>query len=54
MLIYPTLSSQDLVLEAFDPARDTVVSKLYQSFGGASDKAAYYDEEDQLLIKSEM
>ena len=37
-----------------DPARDTVVSKLYKGFGGASDKAAVYDEEDQLLIKSEM
>ena len=37
-----------------DPARDTVVSKLYKGLGGASDKNAYYDEEDQLLIKSEM
>ncbi len=46
--------AQDLVVDAMDPARDTVVSKLYKGLGGASDKSAYYDEEDQLLIKSEM
>jgi len=45
---------EDLVVDAMDPARDTVVSKLYKGLGGASDKAAYYDEEDQLLIKSEI
>lgn len=46
--------SQDLDQASMDPARDTVVSKLYKGLGGATDKAAYYDEEDQLLIKSEM
>jgi len=45
---------EDLVVDAMDPARDTVVSKLYKGFGGASDKSAVYDEEDQLLIKSEI
>jgi len=44
----------DLDREAMDPARDTVVSSLYKSFGGATDKTAIYDEEDQLLIISEM
>jgi len=44
----------DLDREAMDPARDTVVSTLYKSFGGATDKTAIYDEEDQLLIISEM
>ena len=46
--------AQDLDRAAMDPSRDTVVSKLYKGLGGSSDKAAYYDEEDQLLIKSEM
>jgi hypothetical protein len=44
----------DLDREAMDPARDTVVSSLYKSFGGASDKTAVYDEEDQLLILSDI
>jgi hypothetical protein len=44
----------DLDRDAMDPARDTVVSSLYKSFGGATDKQALYDEEDQLLIISEM
>ena len=44
----------DLDREAMDPARDTVVSSLYKSFGGATDKTAIYDEEDQLLILSEI
>jgi len=44
----------DLDREAMDPARDTVVSSLYKSFGGALDKTAIYDEEDQLLIISEI
>jgi len=44
----------DLDREAMDPARDTVVSSLYKSFGGATDKTAIYDEEDQLLIISEI
>lgn len=37
-----------------DPARDTVVSSLYKGLGGALDKTAVYDEEDQLLILSDM
>merc|ERR1719261_1913831 len=44
----------DLVLEEMDPSRDTVVSSLYKGFGGASDKEAVYDEEDQLLILSDI
>jgi hypothetical protein len=44
----------DLDRDAMDPARDTVVSSLYKSFGGALDKQAIYDEEDQLLIISEI
>ena len=44
----------DLDRDAMDPARDTVVSSLYKSFGGSSDKSAVYDEEDQLLILSEI
>merc|ERR1719163_1554352 len=44
----------DLDREAMDPARDTVVSSLYKSFGGALDKQAVYDEEDQLLILSDI
>ena len=44
----------DLDRDAMDPARDTVVSSLYKSFGGATDKQALYDEEDQLLILSDM
>ena len=44
----------DLDRDAMDPARDTVVSSLYKSFGGALDKTAVYDEEDQLLILSDM
>merc|ERR1712205_215959 len=44
----------DLDREAMDPARDTVVSSLYKSFGGALDKTAVYDEEDQLLILSDI
>jgi len=44
----------DLDAEFMDPARDTVVSSLYKAFGGSSDKAALYDEEDQLLIRSDI
>jgi hypothetical protein len=44
----------DLDRDAMDPARDTVVSSLYKSLGGASDKQAVYDEEDQLLILSDI
>lgn len=44
----------DLDVEFMDPARDTVVSSLYKAFGGSSDKAALYDEEDQLLIRSDI
>jgi hypothetical protein len=44
----------DLNREAMDPARDTVVSKLYKGLGGALDKTAVYDEEDQLLILSDI
>jgi len=44
----------DLDRDAMDPARDTVVSSLYKSFGGATDKQAIYDEEDQLLILSDI
>lgn len=44
----------DLDREAMDPARDTVVSSLYKSFGGATDKQAIYDEEDQLLILADI
>jgi len=45
---------EDLDQAAMDPARDTVVSKLYKGLGGASDKATVYDEEDQLLIISDI
>jgi hypothetical protein len=44
----------DLDRDAMDPARDTVVSSLYKSFGGALDKTAVYDEEDHLLILSDI
>jgi hypothetical protein len=44
----------DLDSEFMDPARDTVVSSLYKTFGGSSDKGAYYDEEDQLFIRSDI
>merc|ERR1711966_195682 len=44
----------DLDRDAMDPARDTVVSSLYKSFGGSTDKSAIYDEEDQLLILSDI
>uniref|UniRef100_UPI0032B08E4C CCPII-S n=1 Tax=Chroomonas placoidea TaxID=173977 RepID=UPI0032B08E4C len=44
----------DLDRAMMDPARDTVVSSLYKSLGGALDKTAVYDEEDQLLILSDM
>ena len=44
----------DLDLATMDPTRETVVSSLYKGFGGALDKDAYYDEEDQLLILSDM
>lgn len=37
-----------------DPARETVVSSLYKGLGGSLDKTAIYDEEDQLLILSDM
>lgn len=45
---------QDLDRALMDPARETVVSGLYKGLGGALDKTAVYDEEDQLLILSEM
>ncbi|EKX54836.1 hypothetical protein GUITHDRAFT_149878 [Guillardia theta CCMP2712] len=38
----------DLDRDSMDPARDTVVSSLYKSLGGALDKTAVYDEEDQV------
>jgi len=44
----------DLDRDAMDPARDTVVSSLYKGLGGALDKTAVYDEEDQLLILSDI
>jgi len=44
----------DLDRAMMDPARDTVVSSLYKGLGGALDKTAVYDEEDQLLILSDM
>jgi hypothetical protein len=44
----------DLDLATMDPTRETVVSSLYKGFGGALDKDAYYDEEDQLLILSDI
>mmetsp|Transcript_17317 Transcript_17317/g.43608 ORF Transcript_17317/g.43608 Transcript_17317/m.43608 type:complete len:282 (-) Transcript_17317:463-1308(-) len=44
----------DLDRAAMDPTRETVVSSLYKGFGGALDKDAYYDEEDQLLILSDI
>uniref|UniRef100_A0A7S0EIG5 Uncharacterized protein n=1 Tax=Hanusia phi TaxID=3032 RepID=A0A7S0EIG5_9CRYP len=44
----------DLDRANMDPARDTVVSSIYKSLGGALDKTAIYDEEDQLLILSDI
>eukprot|EP00286_Rhodomonas_abbreviata_P009787 CAMPEP_0181343496 /NCGR_PEP_ID=MMETSP1101-20121128/31617_1 /TAXON_ID=46948 /ORGANISM="Rhodomonas abbreviata, Strain Caron Lab Isolate" /LENGTH=309 /DNA_ID=CAMNT_0023455129 /DNA_START=15 /DNA_END=941 /DNA_ORIENTATION=+ len=44
----------DLDRESMDPSRDTVVSSLYKGLGGALDKTAVYDEEDQLLILSDI
>jgi len=44
----------DLDLATMDPTRETVVSSLYKGFGGALDKDAYYDEQDQLLILSDI
>jgi hypothetical protein len=44
----------DLDRAAMDPARETVVSSIYKGFGGALDKTAVYDEEDQLLILSDI
>ncbi len=45
---------QDLDRATMDPSRETVVSGIYKGLGGALDKSAVYDEEDQLLILSDL